>query len=201
MILEPFDIVSRGTRYTFVDWQTIESEAEKDAVFAVMAASLALMQQDAMCKALGIEEVGTVGNFELGVYDGDDLVGITLIASLDYKSGPWADLIDWEVTNPNADAVFWARPLPWFPPLPLDDSLDLSTDVAHHLLSRRMMSVSGTWVTFSRLSWAIYKDRDDVNSRAEQRVHDHALADSRFTMTELPDPADASRTRVDLELQ
>jgi hypothetical protein len=122
-----------------------------------------------------------------------------LLATLDYQSGPWRDLVDWEVVSSDP-AVFHARPMPAFPALSLDDSLDLSVDSAHHLLSHRLTTVGGTNVEFKRLSWAIYQARTDPASRAVKRMHDKAKADRRFRMTELPDAADAARTRVDIEL-
>jgi hypothetical protein len=202
MILQTFNVTSRGNRYRFMDRQAIDSDAEREAIQQVMGIQLGAMQEDAMCAALGIAEVGAIGNLGFGVYDDrdDTLVGVFLVASLAYQSGPWADLVDWEVVNANAPAVFHARPMPGFPVLPLDDSLDLSTDGAHHLLARRLTSVGGIGVEFRRLSWAIFKDRTDSNSRAAKRIHAAAAADNRFSMSENADPNDAALTRVDIEL-
>ena len=200
MIIQPFEGQSGPTRFTFIDSRAIDSDAQREVVQQMMQVQIGLMQEDAMCAALGILEVGIIGNVGLAVYDGSDLVGVTLLASLDYQSGPWADLVDWEIVNSDP-AVFHARPMPAFPVLSLDASLDLAVDSAHHLLFRRMTSVAGVGIEFRRLSWAIYKDRDDANSRAAKRIHDRAAADNRFRMTEGPDPADAERTRVDIELR
>jgi len=201
MILESFFVNSRGKRWRFTDSNSISSDIERDRIQQISIAAVALMQDDAKCFALGINEVGIVPNLHFGVYDNDDVMaGIFFIAALDYQFGPWADLVDWQVTQPNTTAVFHARPMPGFPSLTLDDSLDLSVDVAHHLLAHRIQTVDGFDVQFSRFSWAIYEARTDPDSRAMQRVHDRAKADSRFTMTESVDPADPARTRVDIEL-
>jgi len=200
MILQPFDVVSRGTRYTFKDRNAIDSDEERETLFRIMAGQLALMQQDAMCAALGFAESGIVGNLELGVYDGSALIGVFLVTSLEYLSGPWADLTDWEVVRPNDTALFNGRPMPGFPPLSLAEHLDLSVASAHHLLKRDISTADGHKVRFSKLSWAIFKDRTDTNSVHAKRIHDHAKADNRLAMTELPDPANAARTRVDIEL-
>lgn len=201
MILQPFHVNSHGKRWRFVDSASVSSNDDRDRIQAIAQAEVALMQKDAQCAALGINEVGIVNNFYLGVYSPDDvLVGIFFIASLDYQSGPWADLDDWQVTS-NEPAVFHARPMPGFPGLSLDDSLDLSVDAAHHLLARRLTTVDGFGVEFRRFSWAIYQDRTDARSRAMKRIHERAKADNRFAMTETPDPADAARTRVDIELR
>lgn len=200
MIVEPFFVVSAGKRWKFVDSSSISSDIERARIQQISLAAVALMQDDAKCAALGIKEVGAVGNLHFGAYDPDgQLKGILFVAALDYLSGPWADLIDWEVTS-NAPAIFDARPMPGFPTISLQESLDLSVDVAHHLLARRTKTVDGFDVEFRKFSWAIYEGRDDPNSRAMKRIHDHAKADGRFSMTETPDPADPARTRVDIEL-
>ncbi len=200
MIIQPFDVQSGSRSYTFIDRQAIDSDVDRAIIQQMMQVQIGLMQEDAMCAALGILEVGVVGNLGLAVYDNTALVGVTLLTTLEYQSGPWADLVDWEVVS-NDPAVFHARPMPAFPILSLEDSLDLAVDSAYHLLFRRMTSVGGIGVEFRRLSWAIYKDRTDANSRAAKRIHDKAAADIRFRMTEIPDPADAARTRVDIELR
>lgn len=200
MILNPFHVNSHGKRWQFVDSNAITSNSDRDRIQQISLAAIALMQTDAKCLALGIAETGIVGNLHFGVYDQGALAGIFFVAALEYKSGPWADLIDWKVTSPNADAVFHARPMPGFPTLSLADSLDLSIDGAHHLLARKIQTVDGFDVRFAKFSWAIYQARTDPNSRAMKRIHNYAKADGRFAMTETPDPADPSRTRVDIEL-
>lgn len=200
MILNPFTVISRGNQWKFVDRLSIDSDLERDAVQQVILGQIDLMQKDAMCAALGIKEVGAIGNLEFGVYDKDDvLTGVFLVASLDYQSGPWADLIDWEVTSSDP-CVFRARPMPGFLSMDEDDALDLSVDAAHHLLFRRMTTMSGNDVEFERLSWAIFKDRTDPNSVEARKYHDKAKGDNRFNMTEAPDPNDAALTRVDIQL-
>lgn len=199
MIINPFDVQSGLTRFTFVDRQAIDSDAERNQVEQFIQMQIAVMQEDAMCAALGIPEVRTIGNLGFGVYDGTDLVGVFLVASLDYQSGPWADLVDWEIISSDP-AVFFARPMPGFALLSQTSALDLAVDAAHHFLARRMTSVGGHGVEFRKLSWAIFKDRTDPNSIAAKRIHDKAVADNRFRMTEAPDPNDATLTRVDIEL-
>jgi len=199
MILRPFNVNSRGTRYSFIDQLAVDSDAERAAIQQAVQLQLALMPEDAKCAALGIAETGTFGNIQLGVYDGSTLTGAFLLTSLDYQSGPWADLVDWQVTSSDP-AVFHGRPMPGFPALSLADSLDLSVDAAHHMLARRIQSVGGHDVKFQRLSWAVFKGRADPRSRAANRVHDKAAADGRFRMTEAPDGNDATLTRVDIEL-
>lgn len=200
MILQPFTLTSLGKRWRFVDSNAISSNNQRVLIQQLAQSQVALMQDDAKCAALNIAEVGVVNNFFFGVYDeADVLSGIFFVAALDYQSGPWADLIDWQVTSDDT-AVFHARPMPGFPVLSLDDSLELSVDGAHRLLSATVDTVDGFAVGFSRFSWAIYKDRTDRNSRAMKRIHDHAKADSRFAMTESVDPVDPARTRVDIEL-
>ncbi len=199
MILQPFTVTSAGKDWRFVDSESLDSALEREQIQQFTIAQLDLMQQDATCAALGISEVGTIGNIALGVYDDATLSGVFLVAALDYQSGPWADLVDWEVTS-GAPAVFHARTMPGFPLLTLEASLDLTVDAAHHLLSQRMTSVDGHGVEFGRLSWAIYKDRTDAISRAAKRIHDKAAADARFAMTETVDPGDGERTRTYIEL-
>ena len=199
MILQPFDVTSQGKTYTFVDRLAIDSDAERERIQQFMLLQLELMQDDAKCAALGISEVGIMGNLGLGAYDGNELVGIFFVAALDYRSGPWADLTNWEVVS-NDPAVFHARPMPGFPSLSLEASLDLSTDAVYRMMAETMDTVGGHRVRFGRFSWAIFKDRTDRNSRAMKRVHEHAKADVRFSMIEVADPADPARTRVDIEL-
>lgn len=201
MILESFFVNSRGKRWRFTDANSITADSERERIQQISIAAVAVMQDDAKCFALGIKETGIVGNLHFGLYDNDDVLsGIFFIAALDYQSGPWVDLVDWQVTQPNDPAVFHARPMPGFPVLPLDDSLDLSVDVAHHLLSRTIQTVDGFGVQFSRFSWAIYEGRTDPNSRAMKRIHDRAKGDGRFAMAESVDLNDPARTRVDIEL-
>ena len=200
MILQPFHVVSRGTRYRFVDAASLSSQAERDLIFAVTTSVMALMQQDAMCAALGCEERGAIDNFSFGVYDNGSLAGVFFVASMEYRSGPWVDTIDWAVVDSEAPARFYARVMPGFPPLSLDEALDLSTDTAYHFLARTMKTIDGFDVRFDRLSWAIFKDRTDANSRAAKRLHDHADADGRFRMIEVVDPSEVARTLVDIEL-
>jgi hypothetical protein len=199
MIINPFVVTSRGKEWTFRDREAIDSALERDAIQQFMLLQLEVMQSDAMCDALGLAESGPIGNLGFGVYDGATLSGVFLVAALDYRSGPWADLIDWEVTNSDP-AVFHARPMPGFVSLAEEGALALSVDAAHHLLANTMTSVGGCDVEFARLSWAIFKDRGDENSLAAKRIHDAAAADQRFTMTEALDPDDATLTRVDIEL-
>ncbi len=199
MILQPFTVQSRGKRYTFIDRLAIDSGAEQERIQQMMMLQVEMMQEDARCKALGINEAGAIGNLGFGVHDGAELVGVFMVAALDYRSGPWADLIDWEVVSGDP-AIFHARPMPGFPSLDLADALELSTDAAHHLMARNVRTVGGHRVNFQRFSWAIFKDRTDRNSRAMKRVHDAAAGDARFQMIEAPDPDEPARTRVDTEL-
>lgn len=199
MILAPFDVSSRGKTYTFIDRMAIDSEADRAIIEQMVLVQLELMQDDAKCAALGIDERCNIDNFTLGAYDGAELAGVFLITSMDYRSGPWADLVDWEVIG-SGPAVFHARPMPGFPAMSLDASLDLSVEVAHRMMAETINTVGGNQVRFSRFSWALFKDRDDANSRAMQRVHDHAKADARLAMVEVQDPSNSARTRVDIEL-
>lgn len=201
MILNPFAITSRGTDWDFAQADSLASDAERDQIQQLLLAQAATMQEDAMCAALGIDPVGAVGNLGFGVYDRGTLGGVLMVAALDYQSGPWLDLVDWEVVDASAPAVFHARPMPVFPLLESEDSDALSVATAHHFLAHRMTTVDGYGVEFRRLSWALFKERTDDNSRAVQRVHEAMKADARFVMTEAPDPNDAALTRVDLELQ
>lgn len=200
MILQPFTVTSGGIAYDFVDSASLSSATERELIQQLMLVQLEVMQDDAKCEALGIGPCGTIPNLGFGVYVGGALSGTFLVAALAYQSGPWADLVDWEVTDPNARAVFHARPMPAFPLLTLEDSLTLSVDSAHHLLTDAMTTVDGHGVGFARLSWAVHKERSDPGSRAVQRVHERAAADARFTMAEALDPDDATLTRVDIEL-
>ncbi len=199
MIIQSFFVNSSGKRWRFVDSNSLDSDAERDQIQQFALAQIAVMQQDATCVALGISEVGVIGNVVFGVYDNGTLSGVMLVAALDYQSGPWVDLTDWEVVN-NDPAVFHARPMPSFPLLSLEDALTLSVDAAHHLLFRRMTSVDGHSVEFDRLSWALFKNRMDANSTFVKNVHARAKADNRFSMTETIDPSDPERTLVDIGL-
>lgn len=200
MILQPFFVSSRGKRWRFMDSAAISSDEERGRVQQISLAALELMQEDAKCAALGVCDVGNVANIQFGVYDeAQTLSGVLFLGAIDYRSGPWADLTDWQVTSADP-VVLHARPMPGFFTLSLADSLDLSIDGAHYLLAGDLQTVDGFSVTFERLSWAIYKDRTDRNSRAMRRVHDYAQADSRLAMTEAADPKDRSRTLVDIGL-
>lgn len=201
MILNPFTITSNGTRWDFAQADSLASDAERDQIQQLLVAQAATMPQDAMCAALGIDAVGVVGNLGFGVYESGALAGVLMVAALDYRSGPWRDLVDWEVVDGSAPAVFHARPMPVFPLLASEDSDALSVEAAHHFLARRMTTVDDYGVEFRRLSWALFKERTDADSRAVQRVHEAMKADARFVMTEAPDPNDATLTRVDLELR
>lgn len=201
MILQPFTVNSHGKRWEFVHADSLASDVERDQIQQFARMQLQIMTDDAKCAALGIAEVGVIGNLGFGVYEGGTLSGVFLMASLDYQSGPWSDLVSWEVADANAPVVLHARPLPGFPLLTLDNSLTLSVDAAHHFLARKLQTVDGYDVGFKRLSWAVHKGRNDAGSRAVQRVHERAKADNRFTMIEAADPNDALLTRVDLELR
>ena len=200
MILQSFTVSSHGKRWEFVDSASLSSNVERYQIQQFVLSRLADMQDDAKCSAIGAIEFGPIGNVSLGVYESGALVGVFLIAALDYQSGPWANLDDWEVTEPNAPIVLHARPLPSFF-TNLDDSLTLSVDAAHHMLARRLSTFDGYGVEFKRFSWAVHKGRDDAGSRAVQRVHEKAKADNRFSMIETIDPNDAELTRVDIELR
>lgn len=200
MIIQPFQVHSGTKNYDFIDRQAIDSDSERKIVQQFILMQLALMQDDAKCAALKIPEVTEFENLGFGVYDGATLIGVFLIAALAYQSGPWADLIDWQVTNPNDPAKFFARPMPGFLSLPEPAALDLSVDAAHHFLFHRLTSVNGHGVEFHKFSWAIFKQRTDPNSVAAKKIHDKAKNDNRFSMTEAPDPNDAALTRVDIEL-
>ena len=201
MILQPFTVNSQGKRWSFMQVDVLASDAERRQVQQLLLTQMAAMQQDAMCAALGIDPSGEFGTLSFGAYESGVLAGVLLVVALDYQSGPWRDLGDWEVVNGNAPAVFHARPMPVFPFLAPEDSAVLSADVAHHLLARRMTMVEGYGVEFRRLGWAIFKERTDANSRAVQAIHEAVKADARFTVTETPDSSDAALTHVDVELR
>lgn len=206
MILESFDLNSgQGQdrkRYRFVDRLAVDSPDEQTLIGQFMIMQLAVMQDDAKCAALGLPDCDSAfGNLGFGVYEAGALVGVFLVATLGYQSGPWRDPSggDWTIDNSNP-AIFHARPMPGFVTLPEARALDLSTDAAHHFLARRLRTVGGNNAEFHRLSWAIFKGRGDANSQRAKRIHDHAKADNRFRMVEAPDATDPELTRVDLEL-
>jgi hypothetical protein len=201
MIFLPFQVQSKGKRYDFLDSLAMDNGGEQRRIQQVITASLVLMQADAMCEALGIESSTAFTSHGFGVYNAGAPVGIFLLAALSHQSGVWRDPHngDWEVIDGNP-IVFHGRPMPGFG-IPESDALDLATDAAHHFMfSKQLKTANGNKVEFRRLSWAIFKNRTSPNDIAAKKMHDKAKADPRFSMVEVPDPANAERTRVDIEL-
>jgi hypothetical protein len=199
VIVQSFDIRIRGTLYTIVDRRGIDSAADRDAIKSGIFEELRRHQQDAMCAALGIPEVGEgFDNVLLGVYKDGVLVGGFLLTTLGYQSGPWEDLVQWAETSSDP-AVFNARPMPALHSLPDEEQNEVFAAINHHLLTGRMDSVEGHQIKFNKLSWAIFKGRGDEMSLRSRRYHAAIKGDSRFKMTEAPDDSNAELTRVDLE--
>jgi hypothetical protein len=202
MIISTFDVQSGGKDYTFVDRVAVDNGEERERIQQFIMAQLSIMQQDAMCEAIGIQAVTEFEALGFGVYDRSDLIGVFLIAALAHQSGVWRDPHngDWEVINSDP-VIFFARPMPGFVALPESVALDLSVDSAYHFLAQTLISVGGHDVKFGKLSWAIFKGRTDANSRMAKKIHDYAAVDARFKMTETIDQTDVSRTLVDIELK
>jgi hypothetical protein len=200
MIVAPFNVRRGPKRYDFVDRAAIDSQAERDAVQAEIVAQLDASQQDAMCAALGIPGVAVVPNFGFAVYESGVRVGVYLMASNAYQSGPWADLMDWEETSPGAPIVLHGRHMPGFGGLSTADEQALSAEVTWHVLSKRLATVGGREIAFQRVSWAIFLDRTDSASERDKGVHGAIVNDARLRAITAADPNDAALTRVDVEL-
>jgi hypothetical protein len=195
MIIKSFSV----GQYSFVDRLLIDSGGEQSAVNSAIHAQLASAQQDAMCGALGVAELKPIPNFGFGVYDGATRIGVYLVASNDYISGPWADVTDWEVIGSDP-IVLHGRHMPGFGGLPEGDEQALAADTTHYLLSEQLETVEGNNIAFSRLSWAIFKDRTDANSLRDIGIHNAIVADGRLSATQTPCENDATMTAVNVEL-
>lgn len=213
MILKPFTINSQGTQYRFVERRALDSEILKEQINELVAANHAFAQWEAQCGQLNLSEVGPIPNMRFAVFDNGDLVGIWGLARLGYVSGPWADPEsgDWVVTDPNAPAIWTARPMPGFREnvalgctgLPPQVELQLSVDTAVGLLGRGapFRSMEDTRVEFKSLYWAVLLAHTDPISVRARGLHGAAKADPRLQVTETVDPSNAQRTLAKLELR
>jgi hypothetical protein len=202
MILKPFTVTSQGTQYRFVERSALDSEALKAQVTQMVQDNHAFSQFEAMCAQLGLSEFGAIPSMRFAVFDGSTLVGIWGLAKLNYISGPWADTINWVVTDPQAPAIWSARPMPGF--LGLDPAVEtqLAVDTAVVLLGQNapFRSTEDTHVGFTSLHWAVLLTHTDPISVRAQGLHAAAKADGRLSVTETVDPENALRTLVQLEL-
>ncbi len=202
MILQPFTVNSQGTQYRFVEQAALDNEAQKLLVDEAITDNLDAMQHEAQCAQIGLKEFGPVPNMRFAVFDNSTFTGVWMLGALGYVSGPWADTVDWQVTDPNAPAIWTARPMPGFLGMQVLDELKLAVDTATKLLGRGapFRSVQGTNVEFKSLHWAIYKNHTDRRAVRANALHLAAQSDVRLRVTETADPDDAHRTLAKLEL-
>lgn len=200
MILDSFDVrVRPGRTFQFVDRGAIDSDVERQAVELAIIEQLQSAQQDAMCLALGIAELETIPNFGFGVYENGNRIGIYLMASCDYLSGPWDDLVGWNETSDDPVTVN-GRHMPGFSGLSAVDEQDLSAEATYHFLANRLSTVGGHEIEFAKVSWAIFEDRTDPKSLRDIGIHNKIINDPRIKATMVPDVDNPILTRVDVEL-
>jgi hypothetical protein len=207
VIIQPFDVRSKGKRFDFVDVDALDSEADIVEANRRHGAALAYVQTAALCENRGLTD-GDLRRKSMAVFDGGVIVGIWLLGCIEYVSGPWADVVNWDLTNPGEDAILSAVPMSGMirfdgngNPIPTmleDDEADLAAETALKLVTtpNSLLSGQGTPVGFERLHYGVFKQHDDPISRRAQAHHNKARAHPQLDVTELPDPANPTLTLV-----
>lgn len=201
MILKPLTVVSGGKRYTFVDRLAVDSETLKREILDITNTALDYAQFDATCEQLGLQEEGSIPSMKFGVFESGVLVGIWMLGSIQYVSGPWVDTVDWIKTSSDP-ARFTARVMPGFLTLApaVEDAVATASAVCLLGLGAPHRSHEDTPMGFDSLHWAIFKERTDPISVRALRLHNAAVAHAGLTVTEEIDPAAPDCTLVTLEL-
>jgi len=203
MIIQPFTVRDRGKQYRFVERSALDSELLKLHVTNLVVQNHAFAQFEAQCAQIGLAEIGPLPNMRFAVFEGSDIVGIWGMGKIDYVSGPWADTVDWIVTNPGDPAILTARPMPGFLDMTPGDEISLSLGTAVSFLGRGapFQSMEGTPVEFKSLHYAVLPSHTDPISLRARGLHNAAKGDNRLTVTETVDPTNPLRFFAKLELK
>jgi hypothetical protein len=202
MIISPFTVRSKNKDYDFVDRDALDSEAHKLTVNAMHAAALNYVQDDALCGNRGLADRGEIDNRILAVFDDGNLIGIWMLGCITYISGPWEDLVSWNVVNPGAPTVLDAVPMSGILGMSLDDEAEFASDTAEKMVSTPnlgMVTGQGTPLGIRKLHYGIFKDHDDPRSERAKSHHAKVQANDRLTVTETAHPTIPHMTLVEIE--
>jgi len=202
MIIQPFNVRSKSKLYSFVDRDALDSESEKARVNALHAAALAYVQTNALCENRGLADRGEIDNRVLAVFDpGQNLIGIWMLGCITYVSGPWEDLINWQVTNPGADVILDAVPMSGILGMTEDDESEFASDTAAKMVSTPnlgLMSGQGAPVGLRKLHYGLFKRQDDSVSKRAQGHHAKVKGNGKLNVTETPHPTIPGLTLVEV---
>lgn len=200
MIIQAFTVRSRNKIYDIVDRDAIDSEAVKRQVNKMHAAALAYAQEGGKCKARGLPDRQGLDNWVLAVFDGVELIGIFMLGSITYVSGPWENLQTWEVTEPGAYVHIEAVPMPGVLSMAQDIEEDFAADILDAVLSEplRMISGQGLSVNLDKLHYGILLDLDDTMSKRAQGQHAGMKAHPGLSVVETQHATIAGLTIVEI---
>ena len=204
MIIQPFNVRSKGKQYDFVDQAALDSQTDINRVSELHAAALNFVQDDALCGNRGLADRGEIDNRILAVFDNGSLIGIWMLGCITYVSGPWENLQTWEETDPGADVILEAVPMSGVLMLDQDDEADFAAETADVLVSRpnlALMSGQGLAVGLRKLHYGIFKSHDDPRSERAKAHHNKVKAHPRLKVTEAPHPTIPFMTLVEIEAQ
>jgi hypothetical protein len=192
MIIQPFEVQSRGVRYTLIDRDLLDSDAQKFQVSRLHGSALSFVQSAALCSNRGLADRGEIDNRILAILNpAGDIIGIWMLGCIEYVSGPWANLQSWEVTNPGADVLLTAVPMSGALQLSSDLEADLAADVAETLVNqanRRLRTGQGETVSFQKLSYGIFLQHEDAVSQRAKAHHGKVKGKQGLTVVETPHP-------------
>lgn len=191
MIFLPFTVRSRNVSYSIVDRDVLDSEETKRQVNRVHAQALATAQEGAKCKSRGLPDRQELDNRVLGVFEDGELLGIFMLGSLSYISGPWDNLQAWNAVSPGADVILEAVPLPGVFKMAPDVEEDFAASIFDVVVSTPrlgLMSGQGVPVGFGKLHYGIYLDHTDAVSRRVQGQHSKVKLHPRLKVTETLHP-------------
>jgi hypothetical protein len=201
MIIQEFNVRSKNVDYDFVDRDALDSEAEKRQVNAMHAAALAYVQTNALCENRGLADRGEIDNRVLAVYKDGAIIGIWMLGCIEYVSGPWDNLTNWNVVNPGADAMLSAVPMSGIVGMDEDDEAEFAAMTARKLVQTPnvgLLSGQGTPVGFEKIHYGIFKEHDDPVSMRARAHHAKVKADPQLDVIETPHPTIPHLTLVEI---
>jgi hypothetical protein len=190
MIIQSFYIQSGGVTFAVTDRASLDSEEARRRVNQAHARALAYAQEGAKCKARGLPDRQEIDNWIWAIFRGADFLGIFMLGSLTYVSGPWENLQTWSLTRPGTPAMFDAVPLPGVFGMTEDEEKAFTVEIFVEILRRppRLLSGELRSVGINKLHYGIFKDYSDPGSERVKGQHAAVMADPRLVVTEAAHP-------------
>ena len=137
----------------------------------------------------------------MAVLDGGSLIGIWMLGCIEYISGPWSDVTNWDLVSPGEPAILSAVPMSGILGMSEDDEADFAAETAVKLVTTPNVSLAsgqGTPVGFSHLHYGVFKEHDDPMSRRAQAHHAKVQGHRGLSVTEAAHPSIQNLTLVEI---